>query len=326
VELVTFDQNSNVIRVFIRDTTSATGGGLTGLDHTSSGLSIGTLANNEASVTTYTSAGSTIETITTIGTYQAPTATKCRFKAVDATNFPGWYEIHLADARFSVSGAKALDLCIKGVSNGAQVNKRIQLPTVDVFHADGGVAIRSNGLQEESIADAAITAGKIDTGAIDADAQATDAVAEIQAGLPTLAQLLAALAQTTRIIMVAPITRGTMTIVKGDAYQTSQGTQLTFTKENGETGWPSTVSTLDISFAADATLLEEDENAAGLDDISLSSVTNDGGTLQLSAAQTNGLTATTSTGRYRFWLVANRSTLPKTVRTGVLTVLEGDGN
>ena len=46
------------------------------------------------------------KTITTIGTYQAPSANKVRFKEVDATNFPGLYEIHAADAAYDATGSR----------------------------------------------------------------------------------------------------------------------------------------------------------------------------------------------------------------------------
>jgi hypothetical protein len=99
---------SNIIRIFLPDSSSTTGAGKTALDHTAAGLNISVIADNESSATTYTSAGSTIEAVTTIGTYSAPTATKCRFKKIDDTNLPGIYEIQLADARFAVSSSKSI--------------------------------------------------------------------------------------------------------------------------------------------------------------------------------------------------------------------------
>jgi len=118
-------------RVFIQDTTSAVGAGLTGLTFSTSGLSIHTIADNEASVTSYTAAGSTIETITTIGTFAAPTATKCRFKEIDSTNLPGWYEIQIADARWAVSGARAVQARV-AVTGGFCAPVEIQLALFDV--------------------------------------------------------------------------------------------------------------------------------------------------------------------------------------------------
>jgi hypothetical protein len=123
---------SNVFRVKLRDTSSSTGASLTGLTSASTGLSISTICDNESSATTYTVAGSTIESITTLGTYAAPTATKCRFKEVDATNHPGLYEIQIADARFAVSNSRELRVTIKGATNLFDTEVIIQLTSFDV--------------------------------------------------------------------------------------------------------------------------------------------------------------------------------------------------
>lgn len=118
---------SNILRIFLEDSTSAVKAGKTGLAFDTSGLVISTIANNEATATTYTSAGSTIETISTLGTYAAPTATKCRFKEVDSTNQPGVYELQLADARYAISGAKSLFITIHGVANTVTSTQEIDL-------------------------------------------------------------------------------------------------------------------------------------------------------------------------------------------------------
>ncbi len=107
-------QGSVILRGKLRDTT--TGNGKTGLTSASSGLIISTIADNEAAATAYSVASSKVETISTLGTYAAPTSTKCRFKEVDATNHPGIYEIQIADARFAVAGAKSLLVSVSGVS------------------------------------------------------------------------------------------------------------------------------------------------------------------------------------------------------------------
>lgn len=88
---------SNMVRVFIPDNTSIKGAGLTGLTNASTNLSIGFSRAFDNGYTTYT--GANIETITTIGTYQAPSSSsKVRIKAVDATNSPGEYELHFHDS------------------------------------------------------------------------------------------------------------------------------------------------------------------------------------------------------------------------------------
>jgi hypothetical protein len=135
MEIITFASTSNVLRVKILDSTSATGAGKTGLTFSSSGLIISTIADNEATATTYTQAGSTVETITTLGTFAAPTATKCRFKEVDATNHPGVYELQIADARFAVASAKRLLISISGVTGMVQLDKVIELKRFDLQSA-----------------------------------------------------------------------------------------------------------------------------------------------------------------------------------------------
>lgn len=131
-KIVKRSNTSNLLRVFLQDSTSTTGAGKTGLLFSTSGLIISTIADNEATATTYTSAGSTIETITTLGTYATPTATKCRFKEVDATNFPGVYEIQLADARFAVANSQQLLVSIL-CTGTAPVYVEYQLVAVDPY-------------------------------------------------------------------------------------------------------------------------------------------------------------------------------------------------
>ncbi len=116
-----------VLRVKILDSSVTTGAGKTGLAYNTSGLIISTIADNEATATTYTVAGSTIETIATLGTYATPTATKCRFKEVDATNHPGVYEIQLDNARYSVGGARGLLISVSGATNAAQCDALVEL-------------------------------------------------------------------------------------------------------------------------------------------------------------------------------------------------------
>lgn len=128
-------QGSIVLRVKILNSSVATGAGLTGLTNASSGLIISTIADNEATATAYTVAASNVETITTLGTYAAPTSGKCRFKEVDATNHRGVYEIQIADARFAVSSAKSLLVSVSGATNAAETDVVIPLRDLDPFDA-----------------------------------------------------------------------------------------------------------------------------------------------------------------------------------------------
>src|SRR3990167_4375058 len=122
---------SNLIRFALKHAT--TGVGLTGLSSASSGLIISTIADNEATATVYTVAASNVETITTLGTFATPTASKCRFKEVDATNHKGLYEFQFADARFSVASAKRLVISVTGATNLLDADYEIQLVSFDPY-------------------------------------------------------------------------------------------------------------------------------------------------------------------------------------------------
>jgi len=128
------------------DSSVSTGAGLTGLSSASAGLIISTIQIGEATATTYTQAGSTIESIATLGTYAAPTATKCRFKEVDATNHPGIYEIQLADARFASAARSNLLISISGATNLAQADVEVQMSNLDsnMVSIDGQLTTGNN--------------------------------------------------------------------------------------------------------------------------------------------------------------------------------------
>jgi len=128
-------QASIILRVKILDSTVLSGAGKTGLAYNSAGLIISTIADNEASATAYTQASSNIETITTLGTYAAPTTSKCRFREVDSTNHKGIYEIQLANARYAVSSAKSLAISISGASGAAETDVVIPLTDADPYDA-----------------------------------------------------------------------------------------------------------------------------------------------------------------------------------------------
>jgi len=125
-------QTAIILRVVLNN--SSTGLPYTGLSSTSAGLNISTIADSEATATVYTQAASHIGTITTLGTYAAPSASSCNFKEVDATNLPGLYEIQLANARFAVSGAKSLTVGWGGVTNLKQDFIHIALTDMDPYN------------------------------------------------------------------------------------------------------------------------------------------------------------------------------------------------
>lgn len=220
-DLRLFANTSNLVAFVLKHAT--TGQGLTGLTSASSGLIISTRCDNEATATAYTQAGSTIEGITTLGTFATPTASKCRFKEVDATNHKGLYEFQFADARFAVASSRRLVISVTGAANLLDTDYEMQLvqfnpydavrlgltalpnvaaagngglPTVDASNAvkvQSGTGANQVSLSSGLVAlqNGAITAAVIATDAIDNDAIAANAVTEIQSGLATAASISA---------------------------------------------------------------------------------------------------------------------------------------
>lgn len=139
-------QASNIDYVFIQDSSSTTGAGLTGVTSGSSGLAGRYIYPGGTSVAL------TFETITTLGTYQAPTSNAhLRIKELDATNHPGVYEIHYHNDWFSTANArKAAILTIKGVTNMAQLNHKV---TID-YALQPATAARTLVVDASGLADA----------------------------------------------------------------------------------------------------------------------------------------------------------------------------
>ena len=180
---------SVILRVKLLNSSVSTGAGLTGLTSASTGLNISTIKMNDATTVSYTAAGSTIETISTLGTYAAPTATKCRFKEVDATNHPGVYEIQLADARFA--STDGLIISISGATNLAQCDIEVECKNLaaNVIQVDGtaqtardiGASVLVGDKTGFSLANGSIAAATFASGAIDATAFAQAAADKVWA-------------------------------------------------------------------------------------------------------------------------------------------------
>lgn len=126
-------QGSIILRVKILDSAVSTGAGKTGLGFNTAGLIISTITDKEAAATVYTVAANNVENITTLGTFAAPSANKCRFKEVDATNHKGVYELQIADARYAVTGAKSLLISISGATGAADCDCIVPLTDLDPY-------------------------------------------------------------------------------------------------------------------------------------------------------------------------------------------------
>ena len=137
---ITFDANSNIIRIRVLDSASTTGAGKTGIPANAAALRVCVIADNQAVANANIYAGATgIDSLLTIGTYQPPASVAwCRWGEVDSTNFPGLYEIHLHNDLFSISGAKKLYISIYGATGAVQTMGVIPLWTLDTATAMRG--------------------------------------------------------------------------------------------------------------------------------------------------------------------------------------------
>jgi len=109
---------SKKIRVFIQDSTSLTGGGLTGLVYNSASLTCYYFRDGDTSATSVSLVTATLGTFTSGG-----------FKEVDATNMPGVYELGVPNAAISVAGTS--QMVLKGATNMVPLPIEFELDAVD---------------------------------------------------------------------------------------------------------------------------------------------------------------------------------------------------
>ena len=125
---------SQILHIFIQDSSSTVGAGLTALVYNSASLACRYI--NAGAVL---SGAITLEDITTLGTYQAPTAnTNMRFKEVSSVSpSQGIYEIHIHNDWMNLSGG-SLVIMLAGAANMAQFRLEIDLQAdVNVTHLLG---------------------------------------------------------------------------------------------------------------------------------------------------------------------------------------------
>ncbi len=106
---------SQIVEVFILDTSSTTGGGKTGLVFNTSGLICYYKRNTAASATAVSLVTATVGTWTSSG-----------FKEVDATHMPGVYEIGVPNAAL-VTGADTVTFMLSGATGAAPCLFEIEL-------------------------------------------------------------------------------------------------------------------------------------------------------------------------------------------------------
>lgn len=106
---------SQSINVFIQDSSSTTGAGLTGL------------AFNTASLTAHYALPRSAPVAITLATLAAVTSAYSSggFREIDATNMPGWYRLDIPDA--ALASGRFVNLHLKGAANMAPLPIEIEL-------------------------------------------------------------------------------------------------------------------------------------------------------------------------------------------------------
>jgi len=110
---------SKLLDLFISDSSSTTGAGLTGLVYNASGLTAYYYREGAATATAITLATMTLGTWANGG-----------FIVVDGTNMPGCYQLGIPDAAIA-SGAKSVLILLKGATNMAPLVLEVELTAVD---------------------------------------------------------------------------------------------------------------------------------------------------------------------------------------------------
>lgn len=143
--IITKGKTSQLARLFIQDSSVATGAGLTGIAFNSATLTWYYIREGASSATQVTLATMTVGTWATGG-----------FKEIDSTNMPGWYEIGIPDACLA-TGANSVAMHLKGVTNMAPVPVEIELTAFDLQTATQPVnTTQWNGINVSSPATAGI--------------------------------------------------------------------------------------------------------------------------------------------------------------------------
>lgn len=117
---------SQILQIFVRDSSSTIGAGLTGLTSGSSGLTAYYHRDTDTTATAISLTSMTVGTFTSSG-----------FAEIDATNMPGHYQLCPPNTALA-SGATSIMLHLKGATNMAPLPIEIDLDTqVDVYLWNG---------------------------------------------------------------------------------------------------------------------------------------------------------------------------------------------
>lgn len=148
------------IDLFILDSSSTTGAGLTGLSSSSSGL----VCYYRKGIT-----GSAQQlTLSTAGTIGTAWTTGGNFIAVDATNMPGVYRLDLLNSMVDTAGM--LTIMLRGATNMAPVVAELEVVSVDIYDPTRfGLTALPNAAAEASGGLATLSAAQSSNGTIPAN-------------------------------------------------------------------------------------------------------------------------------------------------------------
>lgn len=127
-------KTSESINIFIADSSSTTGAGLTGLAYNTGSL----VAYYSFTGANATATQITLATLATITTAWASGG----FKEIDATNMPGWYRLDLPNAVLASSKGRVVSLHLKGATNMAPCPIEIELTGWDNQNANPDVNLK----------------------------------------------------------------------------------------------------------------------------------------------------------------------------------------
>ena len=209
------------VNVFIQDSSSATGAGLSGLAYDTGSLVCYYVRHREAA------AQLALATQTVTGVHDDG-----GFKEIDSTNMPGVYRLDLSDA-VCAAGDPHVMVMLKGAADMAPLPLEIQLTDFDLNTAT--VAIGSGGIQTTSFAAGAIDAAAIAANAIGNSEFAQSAAQEIADEFLNR-DLVGGSSGNTRGV------RNSLRILRNRA-AISGGTLTVYQENDSSSAWTATIST-----------------------------------------------------------------------------------
>lgn len=307
---------SVLVRIFIQDSSSTTGAGLTGLVFNTAGLTCYRMRDDDGN------AGGTVISLATatLGTWATG-----GFKEKDATNCPGWYEFGIPNAAVA-TGSRSVDFHFKGATNMAPLPVEIELTGWDNQDAvHGGLSAvpnatagASNGLLIAG-SNAATTFSGLTTGALSCTTiTASGAVAFQSTFAVTTSTSLAALSCSTLTASGAVAFQSTFAVTTSTSLAALSCSTLT---ASGAVAFQSTFATTGTTTFNAFTVT----NATTLSGaVSLGSTLGITGTTTLAALTTTGtMTVNAFTCTNNFTVSGNWLTTGTTTWTGAGTFTAG---